>query len=41
MKRYIVEASYFVWADSDEGAKEIAERKMCSGADDKTITDVQ
>ena len=27
MKRYIVEVSYFVWADSDEEAKEIAERK--------------
>lgn len=27
MKRYIVEVSYFVWADSDEEAKETAERK--------------
>tara|TARA_Y100000004_G_C8784388_1_gene356411 strand:- start:526 stop:702 length:177 start_codon:yes stop_codon:yes gene_type:complete len=27
MKRYIVEVSYFVWADSDEQAKEIAEKK--------------
>ena len=27
MKRYIVEVSYYVWADSDEEAKEIANRK--------------